>query len=128
MDPEMEAMIAIARERAKARPMMVVDGNPQEEIARALERHAERLRTAARDVYDVGTHNYLGDTVEGVAATNNVRVAVVTHEHSIYNRMMAQASAAEGMADGMRRLRRDLERRESEGTDNISQVAQQAGG
>ncbi|MDP0398943.1 hypothetical protein [Tsukamurella strandjordii] len=128
MDPEMEAMIAIARERAKARPMMVVDGNPQEEIARALERHAERLRLAANGLFRVGTANYLGDTAEGTSATHNVRVAVVTHERSIYNRMMTQASAADGMADGMRRLRQDLERREREASETIRQAAQQAGG
>ncbi len=122
MDQELEFMKKIARARIADRPNMVVDGNPQEEIARALERHAERLREAAAGLIEVGNKNHLGQTAEGEAATHNIRVAAVTHSRSVMNTLLDQADSAEGIAGGVRQIRRDLEQAEREGAWLIHQA------
>lgn len=123
MDPETELMITIARGRIANRPNVVVDGNPQEEIARALERHAQRLREAAAGLMEVGNKNHLGPTEEGEAATHNIRVAAVTHSRSVYNTLLDQADSAEDIADGVRQTRLELERTERASVWLISQAA-----
>ncbi|KXO93939.1 hypothetical protein AXK61_05235 [Tsukamurella pseudospumae] len=119
---EMTELIEAAREGINDRPSMVSDGNPQEELARALERHADRLIEAARDVYNVGTQNFLGPTVEGEAATYNIRLGVVDHERSIRNTFVAQAAEARSMAESYREIGRWILRTEGASEEQINRV------
>ncbi|WP_231855584.1 hypothetical protein [Tsukamurella pseudospumae] len=118
----MTELIEAAREGINDRPSMVSDGNPQEELARALERHADRLIEAARDVYNVGTQNFLGPTVEGEAATYNIRLGVVDHERSIRNTFVAQAAEARSMAESYREIGRWILRTEGASEEQINRV------
>lgn len=112
-----EAQAAIA-----GRPNLVMDGNPHEELARALERHADRITAAAKKVYDVGNYNYLGPTTEGEAVTHNIRLGVVEHERSIRNTYLAQAAEARSMADSIRATGRHILRTEGLNAAEIDRV------
>ncbi|MET9328589.1 hypothetical protein [Tsukamurella sp. NPDC003166] len=119
---EMTEIIEAAREGIKDRPSMVSDGNPQEELARALERHADRLVAAADGLNDVGSQNLLGPTVEGDAATYNIRLGVVEHDRSIRKTLLAQAAEANSMAESYREIGRWILRTEGASEEQINRV------
>ena len=101
-DGELAQIVDAAHEAIKGRQNMVFDGNPHEELARALERHATRVFEATNDLREIATQNFLGPTEEGETATANVRLGVVEHERSIYNTFVAQAAEARSIAASIR--------------------------
>ncbi|ADG79519.1 PE domain-containing protein OS=Tsukamurella paurometabola (strain ATCC 8368 / DSM / CCUG 35730/ CIP 100753 / JCM 10117 / KCTC 9821 / NBRC 16120 / NCIMB 702349 / NCTC 13040) OX=521096 GN=Tpau_2921 PE=4 SV=1 [Tsukamurella paurometabola] len=115
-----EAQAAIAD-----RPNMVMDGNPHEELARALERHAERITEAAKGLREVGRINYLGPTVEGEAATYNIRLGAVEHEQSLRSTYLAQATEARALAESIRATGRRILRTEGVSADEIDRLIRQ---
>lgn len=119
---ELTDIIGAAREGIAGRPNMVSDGNPQEELARALERHADRLEGAAQGVTDVGQVNNLGPTVEGEAATYNIRLGAVEHDRSIQNTFKAQATEARSLAATYREIGRWILRTEGANEEQINRV------
>ncbi|KXP11882.1 hypothetical protein [Tsukamurella pseudospumae] len=119
---EMTDIIEDARDGIAGRPNMVSDGNPQEELARALERHADRLATAAREMRDVGLTNHLGPTVEGEAATYNIRLGAVDHDRSIHNTFLAQAAEARSLASTYREIGRWILRTEGASEEQINRL------
>ncbi len=121
-DGTLAGVIDQAEAAIKDRPSMVSDGNVQEELALAFERHAERLKSAANSLRDVGTVNHLGPTSEGEAATYNIRLGVVDHEQSIYNTYLAQAEEAHSIADNLRRIGREILRTEGSNESDINRV------
>ncbi|GAA1088053.1 hypothetical protein [Tsukamurella spumae] len=121
-DGELTQIIEAARDGIADRPNMVSDGNPQEELARALERHADRLAKAAEEMSDVGSLNYLGPTVEGESATHNIRLGAVEHERSLYNTFLAQAVEARSLATTYREIGRWILRTEGASEDQINHV------
>lgn len=121
-DGTLAKIIDDAEEGIKDRPNMVSDGNPQEELARALERHADRITAAAVVLRDVGSVNHLGPTSEGDAATHNIRLGVADHERSIRNTYLAQAAAARSMAAAVRDIGRQILRTEGASEADIARV------
>ncbi|KXP12550.1 hypothetical protein [Tsukamurella pseudospumae] len=121
-DGELTQIIEAAREEIADRPSMVSDGNPQEELARALERHADRLEQGALGLYEVGDQNNLGPTVEGEAATFNIRLGAVEHERSLYKTILAQAAEARSLAATYREIGRWILRTEGASEEQISRV------
>ncbi|GAA1011744.1 hypothetical protein GCM10009551_097010 [Nocardiopsis tropica] len=121
-DGELAEIIDAARDAVKGREIMVSDGNVQEELARAFERHALRLESASKDLQKVGAQNYLGPTVEGEAATYNIQVGVVTHERSLFNTFNAQAAEARGIARALRENGRRILRAEGANEAEINAV------
>ncbi|TWS22692.1 hypothetical protein FK268_18360 [Tsukamurella sputi] len=111
-DEDLDRMMALARVAIQDRPNMVSDGNPQEQLARAFERHANRVDSAAYSLREVGQQNNLGPTVEGEAATHNIRLGAYEHDRSLYNSMRAQAADARAIADALRDIGRQLLRTE----------------
>jgi hypothetical protein len=122
MSDELAQIIEEARASIKDRPVMVSDGNPQEQLARAFDRHANRLTEAANRLRDVGSQNHLGPTVEGEAATYNIRLGAVEHEQSLFNTFRAQAAEARSMATGLREIGRRIGRTEGAGEDEINRT------
>lgn len=121
-DGELTEIIAAAREGIADRPSMVSDGNPQEELARALERHADRLVSATEGLSEIGYVNHLGPTVEGEAATYNIRLGVVEHDRSIRKTLLAQAAEARSLAETYREIGRWILRTEGSSEEQISRV------
>lgn len=121
-DSTLADVIDQAEAAIKDRPSMVSDGNVQEELALAFERHAERLQDAVEGLKDVGSVNYLGPTSEGEAATYNIRLGVVEHERSIVNTYLAQAEEAHSIADKLRRIGREILRTEGASESEINKV------
>ncbi|KXO97770.1 hypothetical protein [Tsukamurella pseudospumae] len=121
-DGELTQIIEAAREGIAGRPNMVSDGNPQEELARALERHADRLARAAEGLSDIGSLNYLGPTVEGEAATYNIRLGAVEHDRSLYNTFLTQATEARSLAATYREIGRWILRTEGASEDQINRM------
>ncbi|GAA1073201.1 hypothetical protein [Tsukamurella spumae] len=121
-DGELTEIIAAAREGIADRPSMVSDGNPQEELARALERHADRLEMAAFGLRDVGALNNLGPTVEGEAATYNIRLGAVEHDRSLRNTFLAQSTEARSLAETYREIGRWIMRTEGASEEQINRV------
>ncbi|GAB3133353.1 hypothetical protein GCM10027289_23050 [Tsukamurella serpentis] len=113
-----------ARGRIAGRPSMVLDGDPIEELARAHERHAERLDSISLELADVGKINHLGNTSEGLAATHNIGVAVHTHDQSVVNTLKHQADQARAIAAALREIDSALKAAESSSEAAIKQAAQ----
>ncbi len=101
---------------------MVSDGNPQEQLARAFERHAERIVAAAFGLREVGQQNFLGPTVEGEAASFNIRHGAYQHDRSLYNTVRAQATEARSIAKALRRIGKQILRTEGSSEAEISRV------
>lgn len=112
--PEAERIRSDARERVSARPSMVLDGDPVEELARAHERHAERLEAIVEDLAGVGRQSFLGDTSEGRAATHNIGVAVHDHPDSVVGTIQRQAAQARFIATSLREIDRAVRAEEAE--------------
>ncbi|BDD83510.1 hypothetical protein TPB0596_32730 [Tsukamurella pulmonis] len=121
-DPELARIIDEAQAAIKDRPNMVSDGNPQEELARAFERHASRLMQAARDVREVGIQNFLGPTDEGEAASYNIRLGAVEHDQSIRTTFIDQATQAKSLAASFRSIGREILRTEGRSEEEINRV------
>ncbi|ADG77941.1 putative protein OS=Tsukamurella paurometabola (strain ATCC 8368 / DSM / CCUG 35730 /CIP 100753 / JCM 10117 / KCTC 9821 / NBRC 16120 / NCIMB 702349/ NCTC 13040) OX=521096 GN=Tpau_1312 PE=4 SV=1 [Tsukamurella paurometabola] len=121
-DGELAQIIDAAHEAIKGRPSMVLDGNPHEELARALERHATRLDEAAKGLEEVGQVNHLGPTREGEAATYNIRLGAVEHERSLHRTYLAQAVEARSLASSIRETGRRILRTEGFSQADISRV------
>lgn len=119
-DEDLERTMALARVAIQDRPNMVSDGNPQEQLARAFDRHAARLTAAARDLRDVGLQNFLGRTVEGEAATYNIRLGVVEHDRSLFKSLVTQADEARAIASALRDIGRQILRTEGASEAEIS--------
>jgi hypothetical protein len=83
-------------------PGMQVDGDVIEQLARAHERHAERLLEAVQKLEGVGRVNHLGDTGEGRTATANYRASAVSGPNSFASAVMAQATVARQIATQLR--------------------------
>ncbi|GAB3125575.1 hypothetical protein GCM10027289_00040 [Tsukamurella serpentis] len=120
--PDEERIREQARERIADRPNMVLDGGPIEELARAHERHAERLNAIVDSLGDVGRRNFLGDTTEGRAATHNLGVAVHDHDLSLVRSVSWQAEQATMIAQSLRQIAKDLEDTELQNVDGIGEV------
>ena len=121
-NPEAEKIRREAEERIADRPNMVLKGDPIEELAKAHDRHAERLRVAIRSLDHVGRTNYLGDTVEGRAATYNIGVAVHDHENSVVQNFTREVQEAEVIAAALRQIAKDLGDTELENSEGIGKV------
>lgn len=111
-----------AQQRIADRPNMVLDGDPIEELAKAHDRHADRIEVAADSLDDVGATNYLGDVVEGRAATHNLKVAVHDHEHSVVQNFRREATEARAIAVALRQIAKDLGDTEVENAAGIGRV------
>lgn len=122
--PDADRVRDEARERIAGHPSMVLDGEPIEELAKAHERHATRLEGILKDLADVGTNNYLGETSEGRAATHNIHVAVNSHERSVANTIAEQASQARLIASALRQIGKDIRDTEEYNRETISQATQ----
>lgn len=122
--PDVDRIRDEAHERIAARPNMVLDGEPIEELARAHERHATRLDEIVDELANIGTNNYLGDTSEGRAATENIHIAVNTHDRSVANTIREQARQARVIASALRQIDRDIRSTESENQAAINRGAQ----
>ncbi len=120
--PDQERIREEAEGRIVDRPNMVLDGDPIEELAKAHERHSERLKKIVRSLSQVGRTNYLGDTVEGRAATYNIGVAVHDHEHSVVQNLNREASDARAIAAALRQIAKDLGDTEMENAEGIGKV------
>ncbi|RDH11682.1 hypothetical protein [Tsukamurella pulmonis] len=121
-DWEIETIMGLARVAIQDRPNMVSDGNPQEQLARAFERHAERVTTAGQRLREVGQQNFLGPTVEGEAATFNIQHGVLRHDQSLYNSLRAQATEARSVATALRSIGRQILRTEGASETEISRL------
>jgi hypothetical protein len=121
-DEDHERMMALARASIQDRPNMVSDGNPQEQLARAFDRHADRIDIAALELRAVGQQNNLGPTVEGEAATYNIRLGAYGHSHSLYNTMRSQATEARAIANALRDIGRQILRTEGASEAAISRL------
>ncbi len=120
--PDQERIREEAERRIADRPNMVLDGDPIEELAKAHERHADRLKAIVDSLSEVGRTNYLGDTVEGRAATFNICVAVHDHEHSVVQNLQREADEAKTIAAALRQIARDLGNTELENVAGIGLV------
>lgn len=112
--PDVDKIRDEARERIAGRPSMVLDGEPIEELAKAHERHAERLEAIVRDLRFVGRENHLGNTSEGIAATHNIGVAVHDHDRSVVATIKEQATQARYIAGALRQIDTDIKDTETE--------------
>lgn len=121
-DEDLDRMMALARVAIQDRPNMVSDGNPQEQLARAFERHADRIDTAALRLRAVGDINNLGPTVEGEAATHNIRLGAYEHDRSLYKTMRNQAADARAIANALRDIGRQILRTEGTSEAEISRL------
>ena len=111
-DEDLERTMALARVAIQDRPNMVSDGNPQEQLAQAFERHADRITKAAQRLREVGEQNFLGRTVEGETATYNIRLGAYGHERSLHNTILEQATEARAIAQALREIGRQILRTE----------------
>lgn len=120
--PDQDRIRDEAQQRIVDRPIMVLKGDPIEELAKAHDRHAARLRVVVRSLAEVGRTNYLGDTVEGRAATFNIGVAVHDHEHSVVQNFNREITEAETIAAALRQIAKDLGDTELENAEGIGLV------
>lgn len=107
-NPDADKIRQEAEQRIADRPNMVLDGDPIEELAKAHERHANRLDALVRSLRNVGRTNYLGDTVEGRAATHNIGVAVHDHEYSVVQNFLRESNEARVIAGALRQIAKDI--------------------
>ena len=122
--PDVDRIRDDARERIAGRASMVLDGEPIEELAKAHERHAERLDAIVKSLQYVGRENHLGATSEGQAATHNIVVAVHDHERSVVNTIYEQADQARYIARALRQIQPDIAATESENRSQITAAGQ----
>ncbi|VDR41379.1 Uncharacterised protein [Tsukamurella paurometabola] len=120
--PDQDRIRDEAQRRIVDRPIMVLNGDPIEELAKAHDRHAERLRAAIRSLGHVGRTNYLGDSVEGRAATHNIGVAVHDHENSVVQNFTREVREAEVIAAALRQIAKDIGDTELENAEGIGKV------
>lgn len=118
-NPDADKIRQEAEQRIADRPNMVLKGDPIEELAKAHERHAARLKELVVTLRDVGQTNYLGDTVEGRAATYNLCVAVHDHEYSVVQNFLREAGEAVTIAAALRQIAKDLGNTERANADGI---------
>lgn len=121
-NPDADEIRQEAEQRIADRPNMVLDGDPIEELAKAHERHAKRLDLLIESLHSVGRVNYLGDTVEGRAATYNLGVAVHDHEQSVVQNYTREAAEARTIAAALRQIAKDLGDTELENVAGIGMV------
>lgn len=121
-NPEADKIRDEAQQRIADRPNMVLDGDPIEELAKAHERHADRVDAIVFSVRHVGRTNYLGDTVEGRAATHNIVVAVHDHENSVVQNLVRESQEARTIAGALRQIAKDIGDTELENADGIGKV------
>ncbi|NMD56323.1 MULTISPECIES: hypothetical protein [Tsukamurella] len=107
-NPDADKIREEAVQRIADRPNMVLKGDPIEELAKAHERHAARLKQLMVTLRDVCRTNYLGDTIEGRAATYNLGVAVHDHEHSVVQNFQREAAEALSIAAALRQIAKDI--------------------
>lgn len=120
--PDQDRIRDEAQQRIADRPNMVLDGDPIEELAKAHERHSQRLLEIVDSLREVGRTNYLGDTVEGRSATHNIGVAVHDHEHSVVQNYLRESGDAQTIAAALRRIAKDLGNTELKNADGIGKV------
>ncbi|CAM3276701.1 hypothetical protein [Tsukamurella hominis] len=120
--PEADKIRDEAQQRIADRPNMVLDGDPIEELAKAHDRHAARLKEIVQSLTEVGRTNYLGDTIEGRAATFNIGVAVHNHENSVVQNLNREADEAKVIAAALRQIAKDLGDTELENAAGIGKV------
>ncbi|MBS4104497.1 hypothetical protein, partial [Tsukamurella paurometabola] len=120
--PDQDRIRDEAQQRIVDRPIMVLDGDPIEELALAHDRHAARLKEIVQSLSEVGRTNYLGDTVEGRAATFNIGVAVREHECSVVQNLDREADEAKMIATALRQIAKDLGDTELENVAGIGRV------
>lgn len=120
--PEADKIRDEAHQRIADRPNMVLDGDPIEELAKAHDRHAKRLDAIIVSLDRVGRVNYLGDTIEGRAATYNIGVAVHDHDHSVVQNFAREAAESRTIAGALRQIAKDLGDTELENADGIGKV------
>lgn len=120
--PDADKIRDEAQQRIADRPNMVLDGDPIEELAKAHERHATRIAKIIDSLDEVGRTNYLGDTVEGRAATYNIGVAVRDHEHSVVQNLVREAAEARTIAAALRQIGTDIGTTELENAAGIGAV------
>lgn len=120
--PDQDRIRDEAQQRIVDRPIMVLDGDPIEELAKAHERHAARLKAIVVTLGDVGRTNFLGDAVEGRAATHNIGVAVHDHENSVVQNFLREAAEAQTIASALRQIAKDLGETELENAAGIGKV------
>ncbi|AUN40053.1 hypothetical protein [Tsukamurella tyrosinosolvens] len=121
-NPEADKIREEAQKRIADRPNMVLDGDPIEELAKAHDRHAERLEAIIESLGWVGRNNYLGDTVEGRAATYNIGVAVHDHEHSVVQNFTRELGEARTIASALRQIAKDIGTTELRNVEGIGAV------
>ncbi|MBS4104426.1 hypothetical protein KFZ73_24755 [Tsukamurella paurometabola] len=120
--PDQDRIRDEAQQRIVDRPIMVLNGDPIEELALAHDRHANRLDVIADSLVDVGKVNYLGDVVEGRAATYNINVAVHGHEHSVEQNLRREAAEARTISAALRQIAKDIGDTELENAAGIGMV------
>ncbi|MFC7753567.1 hypothetical protein [Tsukamurella soli] len=121
---DFDEMRELAHERIAGRRGMLLDGDPIEELARAHERHAERLDRAADGLREVGWKNALGDTVEGRTVTTNYRASATAGPQSLRAALISQADASRAIAEGLRAVHTELADTEKVGYTQIYYAAQ----
>lgn len=121
-NPDADKIRQEAEQRIADRPNMVLKGDPIEELALAHERHAARLKAIIDSLNDVGRKNYLGDTIEGRAATYNLGLAVHDHEYSVVENLTREVAEAGTIAAALRQIARDLGNTELENAGDIGMV------
>lgn len=121
-NPDADKIRDEAQQRIADRPNMVLKGDPIEELAKSHDRHAARLKVIVRSLSEVGRTNYLGDTVEGRAATFNIGVAVHDHEQSVVQNFNREIAEAEMIAAALRQIAKDLGETELENAEGIGLV------
>ncbi|KXO93737.1 Uncharacterised protein (plasmid) [Tsukamurella tyrosinosolvens] len=121
-NPDADKIRQEAEQRIADRPNMVLEGDPIEELAKSHDRHAARLKVIVRSLSEVGRTNYLGDTVEGRAATFNIGVAVHDHEQSVVQNFNREIAEAEMIAAALRQIAKDLGDTELENAEGIGLV------
>ncbi len=119
MDRDVEEIRRRAQERVAGRSSMVMDGDVIEELARAHERHAQRVREAAAPLGEVGRFNHLGETTEGRTVTAHYRASASDGPDSLKNSMVEIASAADKIVGGLRAVAKVLGETESDSVHSI---------
>ncbi len=121
-NPDADKIRQEAEQRIADRPNMVLKGDPIEELAKAHDRHADRVEAIVDSLREVGRTNNLGDTVEGRAATHNIVVAVHDHEHSVVQNLVRESAEARTIAAALRQIAKDIGDTELENAEGIGMV------
>ncbi|MEC4612783.1 hypothetical protein [Tsukamurella tyrosinosolvens] len=121
-NPDADKIRDEAQQRIADRPNMVLKGDPIGELAKAHDRHADRVEAIIDSLREVGRTNNLGDTVEGRAATHNIVVAVHDHEHSVVQNLVRESAEARTIAAALRQIAKDIGDTELENAEGIGMV------